>query len=175
MVKHRDGNIRDGRHAVLLILNESWCLNMIEYSTGDIFESGCDILVNPVNLDGISGKGLALEFKKRFPEHFEIYRRACLTSQFDPPCQYINPRNKGIIFLATKTHYWLPSTHDFISKGLVHLRYCLQEQPKIKTIALPSLGCGLGGLDWSSVKPLIEYNLQETFLPGRRIVVFEPK
>jgi O-acetyl-ADP-ribose deacetylase (regulator of RNase III) len=149
---------------------------MIEYSTGDIFESGCDILVNACNIFGVSGAGIALEFKKRFPKHNELYVQMCKYGRFRPGRpEVITVGGIGLIYFPTKSTWRLPSQLSYIRDGLNLMRFQLLGMPEVKSVAIPALGCGLGQLLWSEVKPLIEYNLQETFLPGRRVVVFEPK
>lgn len=148
---------------------------MIEYSKGDLFDSDCQALVNTVNLDGIMGKGIALQFKQRYPRYFKIYQTLCkeglikmgrvhvmITSElFD---------NKTLISFPTKTHWWLKSEYKYIEVGLRSLRRTIKDH-EIKSIAIPALGCGNGGLDWDQVKTLIESKLGKV---NAKIIVYEP-
>lgn len=148
----------------------------IEFVKGDIFESGCEVLVNPVNCKGVMGKGLALQFKQRFPEMFENYKRACDQGRVSPGSfwAYLEARN-GIycIFnLATKDHWRDPSKIEWITLGLAYLAHWIVESDT-RSIALPALGCGEGGLKWEEVKPLIEKYLGG--LKDVKVVVYEPR
>lgn len=125
-------------------------------SNGDIFTSSCEALVNPVNTKGVMGKGLALAFKNKYPAHFENYKRACQSGEMSIEKVLVYKEINGpiIICLATKEDWRDNSKIEYVSAGLDDL----VEQIKtlgIRSIAIPKLGCGLGGLDWNEVRPII--------------------
>lgn len=123
---------------------------------GDIFTSSCDFLINPVNVVGVMGKGLALEFKKRFPRNFQVYQKCCKDGSFVVGKLLVVPENeKAIINFPTKVHWKDNSEIDYIKLGLEKLKIAVQRY-NIKSIAFPKVGCGLGNLDWNDVFPLIE-------------------
>lgn len=137
----------------------------IKYSDGDIFASGAACIVNPVNTVGVMGGGLALAFKKRFPENFVVYKDLCdanllktgevhlfMTDQEDVPHFIVN--------FPTKQHYKDPSLLEWIEPGLICMKNML-EMFYVKSVAIPALGCGLGGLDFNDVYPLIEKHFGE--------------
>lgn len=129
-------------------------LELIE--KGNIFNSSCEFLVNPVNCVGVMGKGLALEFKNKYPLNFEIYKKACDNASFNIGNLLIVPvDNKFIVNFPTKKHWRNKSDLEFIKIGLEELKVAIKEF-NIKSIALPKLGCGLGGLDWNEVFVLIK-------------------
>lgn len=127
---------------------------MITYGIGSIFDSGAYALVNPVNCVGVMGKGLALEFKKRFPGNFKTYQSACSKGvvQIGKVFRYYTdlPGTPKIIFnFPTKQHWRDPSKLRYIEKGLLDLMLYISITD-IPTIAIPALGCGEGGLDWNN-------------------------
>lgn len=123
---------------------------------GDIFTSSCDFLINPVNTVGVMGKGLALEFKKRFPRNFKVYQKCCKDGSFVVGKLLVVPENeKEIINFPTKKHWKDNSELNYIVLGLEKLKIAIQRY-NIKSIAFPKIGCGLGNLDWKDVFPLIE-------------------
>ena len=134
---------------------------MIQFVEGDIFESDAEALVNPVNCVGVMGAGLAAQFKRRFPENFSAYRSVCTLGQLKPGVLFIFERGdcvlspRYIVNFPTKLHWRERSDLRYISSGLEAL---LQEvrARHIKSVAIPPIGCGLGGLDWDSVLVLIE-------------------
>lgn len=129
-------------------------LELIE--KGNIFNSSCEFLVNPVNCVGVMGKGLALEFKNKYPLNFEIYKKACDNASFNIGNLLIVPvDNKFIVNFPTKKHWRNKSDLEFIKIGLEELKVAIIDF-NIKSIALPKLGCGLGGLDWNEVFDLIK-------------------
>ena len=150
---------------------------MTTFITGkSIFDSEAIAWVNPVNCVGVMGKGLALEFKKRFSENYKNYRKACKEGKVQPGWMWIQRRfgkidPAYIINFPTKRHWKDASRLEDIEEGLKALVKVINTH-RIKTIAVPPLGCGLGGLDWVDVRPLIEKAAEET--PECEWEVFEP-
>jgi O-acetyl-ADP-ribose deacetylase (regulator of RNase III) len=149
---------------------------MIEYKKGDILREDVEALVNTVNCVGIMGRGIALQFKNAFPENFKSYVVACERHEVQPGRMLVfktgrltNP--KYIINFPTKRHWRGKSRIEDIEAGLVALVNEIRSRD-IQSIAIPPLGSGLGGLEWSNVRPRIERVLRE--LPNIRVVVFEP-
>lgn len=138
---------------------------MIVEMTGNLIEDRAEALVNPVNCVGVAGKGLALGFKWAFPRNYVAYREAALAGDIVPGRMFVHFTGKlqphFIINFPTKRHWRNPSLLEDIESGLKSLVYVLGEC-EIRTIAIPALGCGLGGLDWAVVKPLIVEGLQDT-------------
>jgi len=132
--------------------------NLIDAS-GDLLESGADLLVNPVNLVGVSGKGLALAFRQRFPRNYELYRAACSIPLIAPGVVLVTPlrRESPPYYVAnfpTKRHWRDPSLLEDVRMGLAHLASVVTVL-NVRSVAVPALGCGLGGLSWDQVKPMI--------------------
>lgn len=127
---------------------------MVQIVTGDIFNMDADAFVCPTNTDGIMGKGLALAFKQGRPRMAAEYTRYAKSNTLEPgdlwTCQY---QPEVYICIATKKQYWRPSQIEWIRRGLVNLEKWCNANPN-KSVALPALGCGLGGLDWEVVRPL---------------------
>ena len=133
---------------------------MITHIKGDILKANTEAIINPVNCVGVMGKGLALDFKKAFPENFKAYKKACDAKEVQPGKLFIfetesekNP--KYIVNFPTKQDWREQSKLTDIESGLKALWEWIQTS-KISSITIPRLGCGLGGLDWGSVLPLIE-------------------
>lgn len=140
---------------------------MIEFKKGNLFNSECSTLVNTVNCVGVMGKGIALQFKEKYPHMFTAYRNACHNGelsqggdiwQFDLK-EYIPfdlyPTTKKILCFATKEHWRNPSRIFWIERGLQNI-ITNYKQLNIISIAFPKLGCNNGKLDWESqVKPLM--------------------
>lgn len=144
-------------------------LELIE--KGNIFNSSCEFLVNPVNCVGVMGKGLALEFKNKYPLNFEIYKKACDNAYFNIGNLLIVPvDNKFIVNFPTKKHWRNKSDLEFIKIGLEELKVAINDF-NIKSIALPKLGCGLGGLDWNEVFDLIK-NFHNSIVDNVLVQVF---
>ena len=130
--------------------------NCVEH-TGSLFDAPVAAIVNPVNTDGVMGKGLALEFKQRYTEVFKDYERMCRNRELRPGLLHTYQLENGlwIVNFPTKTAWRQPSKLEYVRAGLPVLRdFVLQHA--IATVAIPALGCGLGGLSWSSVKREIE-------------------
>ena len=149
---------------------------MIEFKTGDIFLEDAEALVNSVNCVGVMGRGIALQFKNKFPDNFKAYAAACKRNEVQPGRMFIfetgqltNPRY--IINFPTKRHWRGKSRIEDIESGLEGLAHEI-ERKGIRSIALPPLGSDLGGLRWQDVRPLIETALGP--IQGLRVTVFEP-
>ncbi|MDH3974574.1 MAG: macro domain-containing protein [Deltaproteobacteria bacterium] len=150
---------------------------MIEYKSGDILKEDAEALINTVNCVGVMGRGIALQFKKTFPENFKSYVAACKNNEVQPGCMFvfetrklINPR--FIINFPTKRHWRGKSRIEDIESGLKALVEVIQKYD-IHSIAIPPLGSGLGGLNWAAVKQRIEEALHP--LTDVRVIIFEPK
>lgn len=140
---------------------------MITYKTGNIFHSGMKTLVNPVNCAGIMGAGLALQFKKLFPKMYKGYRAVCDQRKLQPGhLLYSNvlEHGKTVLNFATKDHYKNPARLEWVEHGLIQFRTNYKNL-EIESIAFPMLGCGLGGLAWEDVKPLMEQYLNDLDIP----------
>lgn len=148
---------------------------MIEFSQGNLLEAKTEALVNTVNTVGIMGKGIALQFKQAFPENFRVYKQVCDSQQIQPGQMLTVATGqllpKYIINFPTKRHWRGKSKIEYIELGLKALIEEIQKLA-INSIAIPSLGCGNGGLDWTQVKPMIIGAFAE--LPYVRAIVFEP-
>lgn len=149
---------------------------MIEYKYGDLLNEDAEALVNTVNCVGIMGRGIALQFKKAFPENFKTYVQACKKNEVQPGkmCvfetkQPTNPRY--IINFPTKRHWRGKSHIEDIEAGLKALVNTIH-QYGIRSIAIPPLGSGLGGLDWVIVRPRIESVLR--LLDDVHVIIYEP-
>jgi len=149
----------------------------IEKAHGDILKADVEALVNTVNCVGIMGRGVALQFRKAFPENFKAYADACARKELKPGTMFVhdlgtftNPRY--IINFPTKEHWKGKSQLTFIDSGLKALVREITGRG-IKSIALPPLGCGLGGLKWKDVYPRIEKALKG--IPDIKALVFEPQ
>ena len=128
---------------------------MITYKTGDIFKSNAQIITNTVNCVGVMGKGLALAYKKKYPEMFNDYKTRCEKGDVSPGRPYIWENDEvQILNFPTKRHWKQDSLLSDIEEGLKYLSQNYA-QLGISSLALPPLGCGLGGLNWSDVKSLI--------------------
>ncbi len=149
---------------------------MFELGKGDLLKAEVEALVNTVNLQGVMGKGIALQFKKAFPENYKVYRKACKDGELQLGRMFIHQLGmlspKFIINFPTKDHWKSKSRLSDIDAGLQDLALQVKRF-KIRSVAVPPLGCGLGGLDWAEVKPLIEQHLDS--LDDVRVVLFEPK
>lgn len=145
---------------------------MIEYrKEGSIFESGTQALVNPVNTVGVMGKGLALEFKNRFFDNFIVYKSACDKGELRAGEVLVFGGNLLIINAATKGHWRNPSDLNDVEMCLFNIRYEIYMR-NIPSIAMPALGCGLGGLIWDDVKNMMNRILGAVPID---IFVYEPK
>lgn len=132
---------------------------MITIVHGNIFDSKCQTIVNAVNCVGVMGKGLALQYKNRYPEMFEEYRKICLNSNFYPGCLHLyNAMDHKIINFPTKNDWRQKSKYLYIETGLETFKNVYKSWG-IASIAFPPLGCGLGGLEQEKVLAMIEKKL----------------
>jgi len=150
---------------------------MVELRQGDILKADAEALVNTVNCFGVMGRGIALQFKKAFPENFKAYKAVCDRKELQPGRllvfdlnRFENPRY--IVNFPTKRHWKGKSKLEDIQSGLAALVKEIQDRG-IRSLAIPPLGCGLGGLDWQVVRPMIEEALAQ--LPGIQVLLYEPK
>ncbi|MFV2074325.1 MAG: macro domain-containing protein [Thermoanaerobaculales bacterium] len=149
---------------------------MIIFKVGDILTEDAEALVNTVNCVGVMGRGIALQFKRAFPENFKQYSAACKREAVQPGTMFVfetgrltNPRL--VINFPTKRHWRGKSRIEDIEAGLKALVEVIKEH-NIGSIAIPPLGGGLGGLAWSDVRPRIEEALRE--LGDLNVIIFEP-
>lgn len=148
----------------------------IELTTGDILKADAQAIVNTVNCVGIMGRGIALQFKKAFPANFRAYALACKDGEVQPGRMFVhdtgaftNPRY--IINFPTKRHWKGKSRIEDIDSGLIALAKEVRELG-IKSIAIPPLGAGLGGLEWNDVRPRIEAALRD--VPDITVLIYQP-
>ena len=149
---------------------------MIEYRTGNILDADADALVNTVNCVGVMGRGIALQFKKTFPSNFKAYAAACKRKEVQPGRMFVFERGRlesprYIINFPTKRHWRGASRLSDIEAGLEALADEIKSR-RIRSIALPPLGSGLGGLSWLEVRAAIARALSG--LTDVSIIVFEP-
>lgn len=149
---------------------------MIRYAQGNLLQADAEALVNTVNTVGRMGKGIALQFKQAFPDNFAAYARACKADEVRPGRMFItetgmtvNPRY--IINFPTKRHWRNKSRLDDIDTGLAALIADVQRLG-IRSVAVPPLGCGNGGLDWSAVHPRIVAAFER--IPEVDVLLFAP-
>lgn len=149
---------------------------MMRFTQGNLLDSRVDAVVNTVNTVGVMGKGIALMFKERFPENFRAYKAACKAGEVEVGRMFVQPGlelngPRWIINFPTKKHWRHPTKVEWIESGLAALKQVIREK-NIQSIALPPLGCGNGGLDWTDVRPKIEAALGN--LVDVEVVVYEP-
>lgn len=149
---------------------------MIIYTRGDILRDESEALVNTVNCVGVMGRGIALQFRNAYPENYKAYVKACQREEVQPGRMFLfetgeltGPRT--IINFPTKRHWRGKSRMEDIDAGLKALVEVLREK-QIRSIAIPPLGSGLGGLDWAQVRPRIVAALGE--LDDVRVSIYEP-
>ncbi|MVA72232.1 Appr-1-p processing protein [Agrobacterium vitis] len=150
------------------------------FEKGDLFSQPAEALVNTVNCVGVMGKGVALEFKKRWPDNYKAYKRVCDAQELAPGRMFVFDRGqlfhedgpRYIINFPTKDHWRAKSKIEYVSDGLDALVDEIKKR-NISSIAMPPLGCGNGGLDWKDVRPLIETRLSA--LPDVHVIVLAPR
>ncbi len=149
---------------------------MIEYKTGDILSEEAEALVNSVNCVGVMGRGIALQFKKAFPENYNAYRARCKHNEMQPGRVFVFETGETvppryIINFPTKRHWRGKSRIEDIEAGLASLTEEIRSH-RIRSIAIPPLGSGLGGLHWPEVRTRLEAALKA--LEEVKVVIFEP-
>lgn len=149
---------------------------MIEFTQGNILDAEAEALVNTVNTVGVMGKGIALMFKEAYPQNFKAYEAACKRNELQVGQMFVTEREsfvgpKWIINFPTKEHWRGNSRVEWIESGLKDLKRVIVEN-NIRSIAIPPLGSGNGGLDWDDVRPKIEAALGS--LENIRVIVYEP-
>ncbi|MDR3534884.1 MAG: macro domain-containing protein [Acetobacteraceae bacterium] len=149
---------------------------MIEFTTGDILRADAEALVNTVNCVGIMGRGIALQFKNAYPENFRAYEVACARKDVQPGKMFVFETReltgpKFIINFPTKRHWKGKSRMEDIDSGLTALTAEIRSRA-IRSIAIPPLGSGLGGLNWVDVRPRIEAALRG--INDLKVIIFEP-
>ncbi len=149
---------------------------MIEYKSGDLLKEEADAIVNTVNCVGVMGRGIALQFKNAFPANYKAYEAACKKKAVVPGSMFVYYTGtltppRFIINFPTKRHWRGKSSLKDIENGLDDLARVIRER-EITSIAIPPLGCGLGGLDWPNVRTAIEQRLSG--LNNVRIIIFAP-
>ncbi len=150
---------------------------MIELIQGNILDSDAQAIVNTVNCVGVMGRGIALQFKRAFPANFKAYKSVCDHNELQPGSMFVfdnatlDGRQRYLINFPTKRHWKGKSKIEDIESGLTALVAEVKERG-IKTIAIPPLGCGLGGLDW----PIIREMITEAFdhVPNVSVYLYEP-
>lgn len=147
----------------------------ITYKTGNLFSETVDALVNTVNTVGVMGKGVALQFKDKYPENYRLYKAACARGEVKVGQMFVTETGlvtpKYIINFPTKEHWKGFSKLSYIDEGLDNLIETINRL-QIRSIAMPPLGSGNGGLQWSVVKPLILEKI--AILPAVNFIIYEP-
>ena len=148
---------------------------MFEYKTGDILTEDADALVNTVNCVGVMGRGVALQFKNAFPDNFKAYAEACKRQEVQLGHMYVfdtgRLKPRYIVNFPTKHHWRGKSRMEDIDTGLKALQDVIRER-NIRSLAIPPLGAGLGGLEWEEVRLRIEAALRD--FNDLRVVIFQP-
>lgn len=146
-------------------------MNMITFETGDILSSSAQCLVNTVNCEGFMGKGIAYQFKEKFPENNKYYVSACKAGKFSVGnILFFTENDKIIANFPTKNKWREKSQYSYIEDGLNSLVQGI-ETKNISSIAIPPLGCGNGGLDWNRVKAMITDIFQNISVD---VIIYEP-
>lgn len=148
---------------------------MITFTKGNLLDAKAEALVNTVNTVGVMGKGIALMFKDRFQENYKYYQAACKAGEVTTGKMFVTQTNeldgpRWIINFPTKQHWRSPSQLGWIKEGLLNLRKFLIDN-QVKSVAIPPLGAGNGGLDWATVREEI---LAELAGLETEIIVYEP-
>jgi O-acetyl-ADP-ribose deacetylase (regulator of RNase III) len=149
---------------------------MITYGTGDLLQADAEALVNTVNCVGVMGKGIALQFKRRYPENFEAYEKACKRGEVTIGTMFVTETGhldgpRYLINFPTKKHWRAPSQLRYIDAGLTDLVRVLRDL-NIRSVAVPPLGAGNGGLDWAQVEPRLIEALQQ--VPDVHATIYPP-
>jgi len=146
----------------------------ISLKRGNLFNSKAQTLCNAVNTVGVMGAGIAKEFKSRYPEMFADYKQRCEEKRVlvgEPYCwKPADGVAHWVLIFPTKQHWRNPSQIEWLESGLQHLNESY-EKWGISSLAMPALGCSLGGLDWKQVRPIMEKYLSEMEVP---VEIYEP-
>ncbi len=142
----------------------------MRYVQGDLLSSPAEALVNAVNCVGVMGKGIALGFKKAYPDVFREYVRKCRAGAQPGTVWAVRSGEKWVVHAFTKGHWVERSELADIELCAARLRLFVKTS-RIKSIAIPALGCGNGGLEWAAVKPVLENALHDL---DADIAVYEP-
>lgn len=147
-------------------------MNKVKFVHGNMFNVPADVRINTVNCVGAMGKGIALAFKKMYPDLYRAYRIECQKGNVVPGKMYmwVSPHGEHVVNFPTKDDWRNPSEYEYIEDGLVDLRKQLSSMGHVR-VAIPPLGCGNGGLNWDRVKPMIKEHLSGL---DATIYVFEP-
>jgi O-acetyl-ADP-ribose deacetylase (regulator of RNase III) len=149
---------------------------VLRFARGNLLEAPVEALVNAVNTVGVMGRGIALMFKNQFPGSFRAYARACKAGEVTAGKMFVSEESQGggprwIVHFTTKKHWRDPSKLEWVESGLEALTELIRERG-IRSVALPPLGCGNGGLDWEVVRPLMVKALEK--LEDVDVVIYEP-
>lgn len=149
---------------------------MIRFTQGNLLEAPVEAVVNTVNTVGVMGKGIALMFKERFEENYKAYAAACRAGEVQVGRMFVTPGvelegPRWIINFPTKKDWKHPTKLEWVQSGLEALKQVITDK-QIRSIAIPPLGCGNGGLEWAVVRPMIEAALSD--LPEVAVLVYEP-
>ncbi len=149
---------------------------MIRYTQGNLLEAPAEALINTVNTVGVMGKGIALMFREAFPANTRAYEAACQAGEVRVGQMLVTQDRDlvgqhWIINFPTKKHWRHPSKLEWIRDGLKDLARVLRDKG-IRSVAVPPLGCGNGGLEWSQVRREIEAALSE--LDDVEVIIYEP-
>jgi|ERR1035437_7335793 O-acetyl-ADP-ribose deacetylase (regulator of RNase III) len=145
---------------------------MIKFKTGNILQANTEALVNTVNCEGYMGKGIAYQFKKQFPSNNDAYVKACKSGELAIGNVFpFKEDGKIILNFPTKNKWRENSKYEYIKKGLISLHSIINKF-SIKSIAIPPLGCGNGGLQWDRVKEILSSELNN--LNNVEVIIFEP-
>ncbi len=146
---------------------------MITFLQGNLFDTNAQVITNTINCVGVMGKGVALEFKRRYPEMFNDYKKRCSTESIQPGELYLwEDESVQILNFSTKKHWKGSSKLEYIETGLRYLAANYAELG-IHSIAMPPLGCGNGGLDWNIVKQMMIDLLGQ--ITDLEVYVYQPK
>lgn len=148
----------------------------MRFTRGNLLDADVEAVVNTINTVGVMGKGIALMFRERFPENYEAYVAACKAGEVRVGRMFVSPVDeldgpRWVINFPTKEHWRSPTKLEWVRAGLVALKDVIREK-QIRSIAIPPLGCGNGGLRWKDVRPIIEEILVD--LEDTDIIVYEP-
>lgn len=149
---------------------------MMRFTQGNLLDANVEAVVNAVNTVGVMGKGIALMFKERFPKNYREYVAASKVGEIRIGEMFVSATEEStgprwVINFPTKKHWRHPARIEWVREGLVALNKVIRDK-QIKSIAIPALGCGNGGLNWSDVRPVIQQYLSD--LTEVEIIVYEP-